>query len=103
MKLGVPVNGWVLVQCEACARPFPTVAWDSSDQVKPDHYFCTEKCRVSGKVVELLPEAERDADIIRRYQRGEPVAAIQEAHGISTGTLFRSLHRHGIKSNRSGR
>ena len=49
------------------------------------------------------PEAQRDLDIVRRYQRGEPLAAIQEAHRISTGTLFRILHSHGVKSNRNGR
>ena len=102
MKLGVPANGWVLVRCEACAQPFPTVAGHPSDGVRPDHYFCTEKCWRSGKVAEVVPEAQRDADVVKRYQRGEPLATIQEAHRISTGTLFRILHRHGVKSSRRG-
>ena len=102
MKLGIPVSGWVLVRCEACARPFPTVAGHPSDQVKPGHYFCTEKCWRSGKVAKVVPEAQRDADVVKRYQRGEPLATIQEAHRISTGTLFRILHGHGVSSNRGG-
>ena len=99
MKLGVPVNGWVLVRCEACGRPFPTTT-HALDPRRPDHFFCTEECRVSGKVAEVVPEAERDEDIVKRYQRGEPGRAIQQAHGISAGTLYRILHRHGVESSR---
>ena len=69
----------------------------------PDHLFCTEGCRVSGKVAEVIPQTERDADIIKRYQQGESLATIQEACRISIGTLYRILHSHGVKSSRSGR
>jgi len=100
MKLGVPVNGWVLVRCEACGQHFPTMAWHPSEK-RPEHYFCTKKCWRSGKVADVIPEIERDGDIVRRYQRGEPLAAIQEAYRISTGGIFRILHRHGVKSNRT--
>ena len=49
MKLGVPIDGWVLAKCEGCGQRFPTRAWHPSDRKRPDHYFCTEKCRVSGR------------------------------------------------------
>ena len=102
MKLGVPLGGWVLVRCEACGQAFPTVAWHPSEK-GPDRFFCTERCRTSGRVAELITEAERDADMVRRYQEGQSLAVIREAHRISIGTLYRILHSHGVKSNRSGR
>jgi len=101
MKLGVPVGGWVLVRCEACGRPFPTTM-RGLDARGLRHFFCTEECWVSGEVGEVIPEAERDQDVIRRYQEGEPGRAIQQAHGISAGTLYRILRRHGVESNRGG-
>lgn len=51
MKLGVPVNGWVLVRCEGCGQPFPTKAWHPSDRERADHYFCSQKCYGGPDVV----------------------------------------------------
>ena len=102
MKLGDAADGWILVKCEACGRPFPTRMWNPYPRESPDHFFCTDNCLVSGEVAEVA-EAEAYAEVARRYQRGDPLVAILKVHGISTGTLYRILHGHGIKSNRHER
>jgi len=43
---------------------------------------------------------EIDADVVRRYNEGDLVAAIKAECRVSTGTLYRILHGHRVKLRR---
>jgi len=51
MRLGVPLGGWVLVQCERCGRHFPTREWQ--DNERPVLFICSFDCLPKTKRVPL--------------------------------------------------